>query len=82
MFIIQNIETEFYLKHNGSESLEHPYVEVACLGDAEAFSSLEHAKHAVTWYCDMFKKWRIIDVYEGKSYVKNKIFDFVLEEAM
>lgn len=39
MFIIQNIETEFYLKHNGSESLEHPYVEVACPGDAEAFSS-------------------------------------------
>ncbi|HWO76392.1 MULTISPECIES: hypothetical protein [Bacillus] len=67
MFIIQNIETEFFLKHNGSGSLEHPYVEVACPGDAEAFTtSLEQAKYAVTWYCDMFKKWRIIDVYEGK----------------
>ncbi len=70
-FVIQNIKTGKYLKHNGKTD-DYPFDDVDRQEDAEVYPSFPHATFVSTWYTDYFEEWRVIDTETAKTYIRNK----------
>ncbi|WP_052350290.1 hypothetical protein [Paenibacillus gorillae] len=51
-FVIQDIKSEKYLKHDGTDN-DHPYDDVEKVEEAEQFPNYKHACFAAFWYADM-----------------------------
>lgn len=71
-FIIQDIATGVYLKHTGTDSIDHPYRDVKTPEAAEQFPSFDHACYAAFWYADFSRQWRVIDTVTGRSFVRHE----------
>lgn len=69
-YVIQNMESNKYLKHNGADqSSDDQYDEVNKIENAESFPTFEHVCYAAFWYADHSKKWRIIDKATNHTFV-------------
>jgi len=80
LYVIQNINNEKYIKHDGSpDGTDFPYDYVDSPEQAEQYKSYEHAEYVAFWYVDMSQKWRVIDLITNQSYVKGKGSAFVKE---
>ncbi|PZM64833.1 hypothetical protein [Paenibacillus dendritiformis] len=71
-FIIQDIATGVYLKHTGTDSIDHPYRDVKTPEAAEQFPSFDHACYAAFWYADFSRQWRVIDTVTGRTFIRHE----------
>ncbi|WP_435924837.1 hypothetical protein [Paenibacillus sp. DYY-L-2] len=78
-FIIQDMATGTYLKHNGSGSIEHLFRDVELPEQAEQYSNYDHACYAAFWYADMSRNWRVIDTVTNRTFVHDSGGRFKLE---
>lgn len=60
-YVIQNVKTKKYLKHNGNYNPEaYQFKDVNTPEEAEQYPSKEHAEHVRTWNADMSETFEII----------------------
>ncbi|KAF6569070.1 hypothetical protein G9G53_22535 [Paenibacillus sp. EKM206P] len=70
-FVIQDIKTGTYLRHDGTD-LDHPYDDVDAVDEATVWRTLEHVSYVLWWYVDMYRSYRIINLDTAEHFVKDK----------
>ena len=73
-FVIQDCASGLYLKHDETDGIDHPYVDVEKMDDATVWTTLEHVSYVLWWYVSVHKEYRIIDLDTNRSYVKDLSF--------
>lgn len=72
-YVIQNMESKKFLKHNGADQgSDDQYDEVNKIDKAKSFSTFEHVCYAAFWYADSSKNWRIIDKVTKHSFIHDR----------
>ncbi|PEB19686.1 hypothetical protein COO08_05080 [Bacillus toyonensis] len=62
-YIIQNVKTKKYLKHNGKHNPEaYQFKDVNTPEEAEQYSSRQHAEYVEMWHADMSETYEIIPI--------------------
>ncbi|MCD9025773.1 hypothetical protein [Cohnella silvisoli] len=79
-YIIQDIDSSAYLKHSGSLTEDHPFIDVEHQEQAESYQDFAHITYVAFWYTDHSRKWRIIDLDTGDSFIHEKGGNFKREE--
>ncbi|QWI44708.1 hypothetical protein [Bacillus mycoides] len=62
-YVIQNVKTKKYLKHNGNYNPEsYQFKDVDTKGEAEQYPSKEHADYVSMWHADMSETFQVIEI--------------------
>lgn len=62
-YVIQNVKTKKFLKHNGKHDPEaYQFEDVNTSEEAEQYSSRKHAEYVEMWHADMSETYEIIPV--------------------
>lgn len=70
-FVIQDVQSNKYLKHIGEE-LDHPYEDVDSTDKATIWRTLEHVSYVLWWYVDIYRSYRVINLDTVECFVKDK----------
>ncbi|PEP86135.1 hypothetical protein [Bacillus pseudomycoides] len=62
-YVIQNVKTKKYLKHNGNYNPDaYHFKDVNKPEEAEQYHSKKHAEYVRMWHADTSQKFEIIEV--------------------
>lgn len=64
-YVIQEITTGKYAKHDGSNNADFPFVYVDRADHAESYVTLDHALYVAFWAMEIGKQYRVIDFDHG-----------------